>query len=651
MEDFTAVRRLAQIVTVTLLIFLSTKSALADFGERSEPTLRSPSVGRVAADLRAILAAGDLDESLITISRSSTTQTSSSNSVEILCEGGRIHLSVSAKDEEWSSTFYYGLQKLGFLFPHPRWQITPSIDQMNKQCGVKLDWQPRFRFRGFHMHTMHPSEWLHGFLMGDKKIARDMINWSVRNSQNTLQLVLLRQDRDQLKANLGDISREAQDAGLTFGIDVSFTLAQQKAYRLVGRDSILSPIFESRKQKAADVKANIEDLAQTLSFDYLTLEIGSSEFTSANYDETLNWLNIASQTALSLGKVVFAKVHTSVNQSNNKYGNFNFLPQFADSSVGILPHTVMFYDLLDTNAPVYQRQDFHDMKDFMLAQNPKRATWYFPETSYFIGIDIDIPLLLTDYLLSRSRDMDLAESSGVTGHLDFTTGQEIGYWLLDWTVALLANTEYRSDPYIGLRLLGENIETWQKIVDFQHQYFKEHGLLEELSSENLMDEIPFFQNHVLARTNLAQLRKQPTLLAARIAVLDQATLALPDVSSVKNAELRDLIGVTNLRVQFALDIRKAIRDRNNKPERALDLTSAQTARLNAKSLIDHLIATTNRYPEAQIFEENENLSSYPFGYGWTVRNLHFWEREERMVRENNFSPLFMNIYDPTRLLL
>ena len=58
----------------------------------------------------------------------------------------------------------------------------------------------------------------------------------------------------------------------------------------------------------------------------------------------------------------------------------------------------------------------------------------------------------------------------------------------------------------------------------------------------------------------------------------------------------------------------------------------------------------NRYPAAQVFEEHSNPTSYAFGYGWTARTLHFWEREERMVAENRWFPLFMNVFDLWRTL-
>ena len=120
------------------------------------------------------------------------------------------------------------------------------------------------------------------------------------------------------------------------------------------------------------------------------------------------------------------------------------------------------------------------MKEFLLRENGRRPVWYYPETSYFVAMDIDVPLLLTDYLVARSRDLDLLEANRVPGQVTSTTGQELGYWLMDWTTALMVNSEYRGEPWIGLKLLGEDVAAWKKVIEFQTRYFKERGLISML---------------------------------------------------------------------------------------------------------------------------------------------------------------------------
>ena len=53
-----------------------------------------------------------------------------------------------------------------------------------------------------------------------------------------------------------------------------------------------------------------------------------------------------------------------------------------------------------------------------------REVWYWPESSYWVGFDSSVPLLLLPYLDSRYEDLLLMERLGVTGHLTFTSGWE-----------------------------------------------------------------------------------------------------------------------------------------------------------------------------------------------------------------------------------
>lgn len=579
------------------------------------------------------------------------------------------HLKVEAPKEEWAGTFYYGLQKMGFLFPHPRMQISPTDEKLKSVCNKSYDWAPRFAYRGFHFHTMHPSEWLQGFLMGQNVIAQESLRWLARNGQNIAQVVLLDQENSVIAHNLEPLIKFGHALGVNFGIDVSFNLIQQKAYRLIGKNSRLRALGLLPGHTEKEIRTSIAALNKILSFDFMTIEIGSSEFTSSGYRRTVDWMNIADSELRSQRRSLFIKVHASDGMVDKEYGNFNFLPQYASPYVGVLPHTVMYFSLSDLKAPVYGRQNFATMAEFTKKQCPLRQTWYYPETSYFIAMDIDVPLLLTDYLIARSEDMDVVEQWGATGHLNFSTGQELGYWLKDWTVALLANGEHRGNPYVGLDMLGESRETWKEIFEYQNKYFKKDGILEELSSANLLDEMSFVGFVTHQRTIFRELRNQPDLLRKRIAVLkeavenapnlgaynDRAVAAVGALPQVKNAELRALLEVTQLRLKQSLHLREALLDtalgKRDTDHFRQAMSDSKTARLSALSIMGEIKTKWDRYPEARTFERHENLSSYPFGYGWPAMTLHFWDREEKMIEANTYWPWFMNIYSLKRILL
>jgi len=311
---------------------------------------------------------------------------------------------------------------------------------------------------------------------------------------------------------------------------------------------------------------------------------------------------------------------------------------------------VMDYGLEDLKTPVYGRKNFADLRALLLEESGKRPVWYFPETSYFIAMDIDVPLFLTDYLLARSRDMDFLQDHHISGQLNFSTGQELGYWLMDWTVALLANSDYRAKPMIGIELLGENVTVWKKIIDFQHDFIQRTGLLGPLSSATLLDEMPLIGHSVHERVLLRDLKKNPMESAREVHYLEEAIAAMPPLDRVKNEELRALLQVTFDRVRHAFYLRKALLVVPGSPERATALDSARQVRLQALARMASITAKFQRYPEAGLFSEQENATSYPFGYGWTAATLHYWEREERIVLEDRFNPLFMNIYNPFRIL-
>ena len=379
-------------------------------------------------------------------------------------------------------------------------------------------------------------------------------------------------------------------------------------------------------------------------------------------------------------KVLYCKVHCSTGQTDTKYGslNFNFIPKLADKRVGVLPHTVMFYGLQDKSAPVYGNKNFQDMLQFIKEQVNQRPMWYYPETSYWVGIDMDIPLLLTDFLVSRSDDMDLVKKMGVNGQLTFTSGQSLGYWLFDYTVALQSSSiEYKNDPYIALRLLGEDIDNvWKKEVQFQTQYIKNNNLLPILSSANPMDEVPLAPKNsgVLARNTIPELYKNIDAVEAEIVLLQDAVSHLPtyEISSIRNLELRVLVEVTHLRIYHALYIRIALKDiiargrqslvahlstklDDPNSEKEIYLEKAQSIRLKAKGLITKAVEVNEKlYPTAHSFEKPmENPTSYDFGYLWTAKVLHFWEREELIIKDERFhglSSTFMNIYNPVSII-
>lgn len=588
----------------------------------------SPNQETLRSDLQEILKKGNLIGKV-----DFRLSNGSQNEARIVCDANKVLIDIKG-DHQWGQTFYMSLQRLGFLFPHPRIQITPTISKIRSQCDKTFAWKPALKYHGFHFHTQHPSEWVEGFLNGKTQMALDTVTWLARNQQNIFDLALLRQNKTQLFNNLKVPFALAKKFGIHAGVSLGIALQQQNSYKLVG---LAAALFD--KPSAKEIDKNLKELLNNVDVSFVNLEMGTSEFTPSSYKRTINWMNQAATIAKSFGVETVIKVHVSTNQSKPEYGNFNFLPQYAIPEVGILPHTVYFYGLGDDEAPMYGNKDFKHILEFMLKEKDKRRAWFYPETSYYIALDIDAPLLLTDYLITRANDTRILYDNHVEGQINFTTGQEHGYWLIDWTYALMNNRDYDFDPLTGLKLLGEDEDSWSRILKFQNEYFKDKKLISIITFQNFGDEIIPNTHHILERNMLKTLNKNRPLLKQEIDRLKDAIAHIPEKLVIRNKELRLMMEVTFLRLHHALKTREAFYDEARKNE---FLASAVQIRAEAQKRIDEVIKN-QRYPEAKTYEKHKNLTAYPHGYGYTIKNLHYWKREEEMIRRKNFSPFFMNI--------
>lgn len=623
----------------TLFLLLFSLSALA---QDIRPALLgkdnfNPEVLR--HDLALILKTAKLSPDLIQVHFSSAT----TYTVHISCLRDQIHLNVKAAPGERAATFYKGLRQLGFLFSHPRSQESPSLDRMKLSCGHTYTWRPASKIRGFHLHTLHPNEWVHGFFMGKTKVAEDYIRWLARNGQNALDVSLLRLPLEDISKTMKPLFELAQNLEIKTGVSLGIALHQQKSYKLLSLWQSLTG-WQSEKQ----IESGMKNLFTKLPLNFMVLEAGTSEFTPTNYEKSLNWMNMASEIGTSFNATIFTKVHVSSNQHNNKYGNFNFLPQHASPALGIWPHTVMFYGLLDPEAPMYGNKNFDGIKKFMEQEKTKRPTWYYPETSYWVGMDNDIPLLLIDYLRTRSQDYKWIHEQGYEGHMNFTSGHALGGWLLDWNLCLMSDLDFKFNALSALKLLGEDAHTWKAHKTFQHTWFKEKGLIRFLSSANLQDELTS-KHKIHERFTMKELSKNPQQLKIEIALLRDGLRAWPNSDRIHHPELKSMIRITWLRHVHALAIREYLQVRDEK-----FIKKAQSVREEAAQILTVLTKLPTNYPELPIFEKHANPTGYQFGYVYPAASLYFWEREERQVQKNSlwsYFPFNENLYNVFDILL
>ncbi len=468
----------------------------------------------------------------------------------------------------------------------------------------------------------------------------------------------------------------AHSRGISCGVEISLAMLQQQAFQAI---TLLQPWPSYSRQ----VDESLSWLFRA-PWDFVTLE--------ATMGEYLPFLgrflpgvqaHLERQVAERYGAGLMYATHVIASGQGDRVRR----PLLASS--GILIHTVMCWSASEQKAPVYGNVNQRFMLDAARAENGRRETWYWPESSYWVGFDSSVPLLLLPYLDSRWHDMETMAELGVDGHLTFSSGWEWGYWLVDWSIARwswLLRDNGRDRPASPLSRLNELFpdpesgRLWKAALTLQNRYLKEKELLRYLSALTPFSELPHpfdkpFQpepgfryawllegagekevNAILAGP-VTDLERYSDAMAAVVRELDQRTALLPPGSGeVPLArELTRGLMVTALRARHrAVTIRALLARRGERaghhpgaPERLLE-----KARLIRREAM-HLVVRQEgmyRYPVELIARRHGSMTAYPFGYLYPVSNLYFWEREEEQVRRGRFDALFMNLWDMRRTL-
>ena len=361
---------------------------------------------------------------------------------------------------------YALLEALGMRFLHP---LQPTVTLQSVLPHLDITEAPHWPIRTWHLHTQHPLELTHVLNGWGPNGPEDeagwqallpewerFLEWAVANRQNRVEWFLLMAqswqefaDSAERQHRLNTLVQMAHDWGLAVGIDAPIAFRQQHAWIML----------REKDNETAQIHSAI-DWLMAAGFDYLEIEMGYSEFTHPSAEKMLEWMNTATRhTASVYGKPTYVKVHCTQDQIAKGFTdpetgaplNFNFLPYFADPALGVMPHTVQYYDL---EGPVYTygNQNFHEIRRYMQLEAGRREVLYYPETAYWVNFDIDVPLFLPLYAATRLHDLrliarDEAEGrmgrgafagSRIQGQANFSSGWEWGYWLNDVVTARAA---------------------------------------------------------------------------------------------------------------------------------------------------------------------------------------------------------------------
>ncbi|MBC8019368.1 MAG: hypothetical protein H7X83_12730 [Verrucomicrobia bacterium] len=604
-------------------------------------------------------------------------------------QAGQTVLRLQARSPEGVACGLYGLlqAKMGFRFHHPRESVIPEYRSWPLPEQFTFSGRPRFEKSGFHLHTMHPIELAEQILNPDypnafEDVAR-YIDWLARNGQNTLQFVLLRGiDRDRWPRHAARIVQYAHRRGVICGVQISLSMLQQQAFQSI---TLLRPYPGYRRQ----VDDTLAWLFQA-PWDFVSLE--------PTMGEHLPFLNrLIPDVQAHLERQVAERYHALLLFGTHVIGGADVPrePQLAGS--GILVHSVMCYSVSETTAPVYGNQNQCFMLQTAQKEQPRRETWYWPESSYWVGFDTPIPLLLLPYLDARRQDIETMARLGVNGHLTFTSGWEWGYWLIDWSIARWS-WEYRDSRTIrqsdSLTPLLEILPDprlrpmWKEALRLQNLYLKERDLMRFMAAATPFSELPhpfdkpfqpapeFHYSRLLRSATPQEVNQQ---LGGPISGLEEYARSMGALSQRMEAllsrddkagnsaatmrrrlarELTRALAVSALRASHrALTLRALsakVSERTgdsgrDKSTSAKWLTNARLVRYKCLDLVK-LQESGYRYPLPLLTGQRVSMTAYPFGYLYPASRLFFWEREEEQVEHGRFDPLFMNLWDVSRTL-
>jgi hypothetical protein len=569
---------------------------------------------------------------------------------------------------------YQVIGDLGVRYHHPEESWFPPVDvaaELPSHYAGDLH-TPSFALRGFHEHTQHPiiaSDWYMRPDAGLRGEVSNYIRWLARNRQNAMSWHMLKTvDLDAWFPYVEDIIEEAHEHGIQVGLVTSFVDQQQNNFRL---------IIEENDESDEDQLDIILNRLADAGFDFVTTQIGSSEFTKPADADVLRWLDYTAAALDVRGVRHYAWIHTTCDLHADDGTFFFHLPERADERVGAWVHTTMFYDLTHP-APVYECEDFSQQLDFIERSNGEREQVYFPETAWWLGFDNNAPFALPLTGWTRSHDITEALANhDVTGHITFTSGREWTYWQYDHF--LTRATWDRSvtwDDYIEWigALFGDAEESatagLRTVTELQRQHFFDDDplLYFYAAGERQQDELGA-QAGILARrpkipfsdivgydderfqtwssTDLAALEVMSSEYLATIDAMDLPSAEPASLSESLYAELHDSLRLFALRIEHVHTlyatmepirnwrIEAATGDDADPSIRESSLAEAEdqlaAARTISAAVLELIAAGEARYRYNVSWlarSKPESLTSYPYGYLEEAASAHFWTRRD-----------------------
>lgn len=573
------------------------------------------------------------------------------------------------------------LEEIGVGFFHMKDTYIPGPSDAVLPADLGKKDYPRFPERGMHLHTQHPIELMDTFLVPTEEHlteAEEYVDFLVKRKQNQFEWYLLTGvDLDPWLDWSARLIEYAHMRGVKVGIVIPYVFRQQHAYTLID-PSDSTPALDQ-------IDRGIDRIFSRARFDIHAVEMGSSEFTSVSDLDMVTWMDHHAQylTARYPGVRLRTKIHVSTGQAAQYYtdvGNFNFVPTKCIPGVGVMPHTVQFYDLF-RSAPTYGNTDFSAMRSFLLGEIGKREVIYYPETAYWVSFDIDVPLFLPEYAYSRWNDLRRLSGSGMQGQMNFSSGFEWGYWLNELAAAESAwnpDRDFASILRTFTRIFGPEkpamTSNLLQYIGAQSDYLLERNLIAYLIGWDTSDEVGALLGiyaQPVKKTFQEIYRMDPQDISAfeegvvrgledyrdvqeqLLAGLNAIRPRVPEASRPWLDEIADGMSATLLRTRHAVALARGVIARR-KGELGMSGGGEEEAGAffsGAQALSADLVGLVRkrekryRFPVDRIARKGDNLTCYPFGYLYTASNAYYLKREETQAMKKDFNPLLMQFYN------
>jgi hypothetical protein len=565
---------------------------------------------------------------------------------------------------QWA--IYDFLERLGVRYFHPEQTYLPPAPRW-PDAPLAVDEAPAVRHRSLQAHRTHPIE-LSPPLSGAARLEmgarqRRWIDWNVKLRQTDVN---------------GWDERWAGDHAWTRGFPrgAGFNLLNTQQ----GYDPILDPDDPRPEevQLAEAIDARMADRDGAPPVTSFSFQFNPSEFTVAPEDDTVRRLTFITDYISERwpGVEIWTINHGTHQEPGPVHGiRFFDLPELAPPELGVKVHPLMFYGL-DRAAPVYGNASFEHFRTWIEAQQAvRRITWY-PESSWWLTFDLPVPLYLAPVTLeARSRDLEILrpwlaadddQPAGVHGHHLFTSGQEWGYWLIDyctsrmawdidhdWRACLGWVTDALADGAVISRVLAE-------VAARQASDLRDPDVIAMLVGSDDETELAAaagIELHPLppapasllgwSDERVAELRARSLDPLIAIAAdydrwADEIEATLPrqtDAQAPWVREIRDGLRIFALRARHAGEVYAtvlALRDAIAAADFAA-IGRAEAGVWRAATITDEARAVVDareadyRYPPELTIATGPNLTVYPYRVLTRVHDLYYWTRPDRQL--------------------